>query len=69
MGHHINSDGQFQSDKYPELPPDKMVLSFKDKHARYCLLMYAKYTSDKELAEDIRTRYNSIIAEEEDAQA
>lgn len=30
MGHHIDDQGQFQSDKYPELGPDKVVISLKD---------------------------------------
>lgn len=30
MGHHIDAEGRFQSDKYPELAPDKVVISLKD---------------------------------------
>lgn len=67
MGHHINEKKQFQSDKYPELKPDKIVLSFKDRHARYALLVYAHQVKgaggDVELAEDILTRLESIKKE------
>ena len=60
MGHHINADGQFQSDKYPDLPPDKIVLSFKDPAARDALRTYVAtvkiFGGDEELAEDITTR-------------
>ena len=61
MGNHINSQGQFQSDKYPDLPPDKIILSFKDPVAREALSVYAKSTKDKELAEDILARIQSIV--------
>ena len=60
MGHHINEKGEFQSDKYPELPPNKIILSFKDKEAREVLRAYAKVTPDKELANDILKALNNI---------
>lgn len=53
MGHHINKEGNFQSDKYPELPENKIILSFKDKEAQVALKLYAETTQDKELGEDI----------------
>lgn len=53
MGHHINSDGDFQSDKHPDLPPNKIALDFRDIHARPCLILYASLTLDRELKEDI----------------
>ncbi len=56
MGHHIDSEGRFQSDKFPDLAPDKIVLSFKDRAARSALWFFAAATQDQELAEDIRTR-------------
>ena len=61
MARHINSKGQFQSDKYPDLPPDKIILSFKDPVAREALKLYAKNAQDKELAEDILARIQSIV--------
>lgn len=63
MGYHINSEGQFQSDKYPDLPPDKIILSFKDPLAREALFLYAKNTKDNMLAEDILARIQSIVEE------
>jgi hypothetical protein len=53
MGNHINENGRFQSDKYPELPENKIILSFKDPLAREVLKIYAKKTKDAELGEDI----------------
>lgn len=53
MGHHINKEGNFQSDKYPELPENKIILSFKDKTAREALKLYASMTGDIELGQDI----------------
>jgi len=55
MGHHIDKDGNFQSDKYPDLPPNKITLSFKDHAAQCALAEYIKHSDDKELAEDIRS--------------
>lgn len=60
MGHHINKQGEFQSDKYPDLPPDKIVLSFKDPEARKALDVFAVETSDFELSKDIWVRLRTI---------
>ncbi len=62
MGHHIDKQGRFQSDKYPDLAPDKIVVSFKHPQARNALLALATgyAESDPELAEDIRTRLRSL---------
>ena len=60
MGHHINKEGQFQSDKYPDLKPDKIVLSFHDKVAREALRVYCLLTEDTELKYDIRQRLLSL---------
>ena len=62
MGHHIDNEGRFQSDKFPDLAPDKIVLSFKDTRARAALTVLAvsyKHT-DRGLAEDIMARLESI---------
>lgn len=53
MGHHINKNGNFQSEKYPDLLENKIILSFKDFLAREVLKTYAKKTEDKELGKDI----------------
>ena len=64
MGHHINKQKQFQSDKYPDLPPDKIILSFNDPHARKALGMYVISVQccggDEELADDIEERLKTI---------
>ena len=62
MGHHIDSEGRFQSDKYPNLPPDKIVLSFKDPAARRALeeLAVAYECVDLDLAEDVQARLDSL---------
>jgi len=63
MGHHINEKGQFQSDKYPDLPPDKIILSFNDPVAREALRLYSKMTKDRELADDILERLKTLFKE------
>lgn len=52
-GHHINEKGQFQSDKYPDLPPNRIVLSFEDPMARIALKEFAHLTLDEELGKDV----------------
>jgi len=53
MGHHINEQGNFQSDKYPDLPENKIILSFNDPAARKALQVFAEASDDEELSEDI----------------
>ena len=53
MPHHINKKGQFQSDLHPELPPNKIILSFYDPEARQALEYFGHLTKDRELGEDI----------------
>lgn len=62
MGHHIDSEGRFQSDKYPDLAPDKIVVSFKDPRARRALRCVAEdyLHTDPELSLDITKRLESI---------
>jgi len=64
MGHHINSKGQFQSDKYSWLPPDKIILSFRDEYAQKALAVYAELTDEKELSEDIKERLKTICTQQ-----
>ncbi len=61
MGHHIDSEGLFRSDKYPELPPDRIVLSFEQPADRQALALFAHHTEDLELAKDIMTRIETIL--------
>lgn len=42
MGAHINTKGEFQSDKYPTCPPGKVPLSVKDPMAQDLLWDYAQ---------------------------
>ncbi len=62
MGHHIDSEGRFQSDRDRDLKPDRIVLSFNDPHAWSALAVYASYCreDDLELADDIEERLRSI---------
>ena len=62
MSHHINDKGEFQSDKYPDLPPDKIIISFKHSQTWRGLALIAKDydATDPDLAADIRTRLASI---------
>ena len=62
MGHHI-VNGRFQSDKYPYLKPDHVILSFKDPAARLGLKILANTTRDIEFGKDIKTRLKSIQKE------
>jgi len=63
MSHHINKIGEFQSDKYPDLGVDKIVLSFRDPatHAALAALAQNYEWIDPELAEDIRTRLKTVV--------
>jgi hypothetical protein len=58
MGAHINKTGQFQSDKYPDCPPDKVLLSLHDAKAQPLLWEYEN--DDKEFGEDIKARLDMI---------
>ena len=62
MGHHIDSEGRFQSDRYPDLGPDKIVVSFRHPQARRALSVLADdyAETDPGLAEDIRARLRSL---------
>ena len=64
MGTHIDSEGRFQSDKYPDLPPDRIVLSFEDEAARQALSVFCQHTKDKELATDILHRIETLLRSE-----
>ncbi|MBI2618220.1 hypothetical protein HYW58_02090 [Candidatus Kaiserbacteria bacterium] len=63
MAKHINNRGQFQSDKYPDLAPDKLILSFRDTEARSALKLFAETTKHKDLAESITERLTTILGE------
>lgn len=62
MGHHIDDQGRFQSDKHPDLPPDKIIVSFKDRRAHKALVILAEdcRETDPELCHDILTRVRCL---------
>ena len=63
-GHHIDSEGRFQSDKYPKLPPDKVVISLKDPRSWPGLRMIGAAYGDEdvEFAGDLLARVHELCA-------
>jgi hypothetical protein len=53
MGHHLTDDGDFQSDKHPELPENVFALHFDDQKARDLIREYAHRTDEDDLREDL----------------
>lgn len=66
MGHHFNDKGEFQSDKHPELPPDRIRLNLRNPRSKRALLVLAEdyEDTDPELAEDLRTRLETLHPED-----
>ena len=62
MGNHIDSQGRFKSDKYPDLEPDKLLLSFNDPLTRRALrtLVVDYWEVDPDFARDIQERLQTI---------
>jgi len=60
MGHHLNENDFFQSDKHPELKQHQIILNFRDEYAQKALAEYANCCEDKELADDIRTAIANV---------
>lgn len=64
MGHHIDDQGRFQSDKFPDLPPDKVIINLTDPKTRTGLLMLAeafkKDEATKEFGEDLEQRVRQL---------
>ncbi len=69
MGHHIDSNKDFQSDhkirlqQNGTLQPNHIVLDFDDPDATLALWVFAKGTRDKELGEDVETRLRTMERE------
>ena len=61
-GHHIDGEGRFQSDKHPNLAPDKVIVSFRHREAWPALAALAECyrEHDPEFAADIRTRLQTL---------
>ena len=59
---HINENGKFQSDKYPDTPEDAVLLKLKDPAARAVLRLYAELRrpKDEQFADDLLWRINQI---------
>ncbi len=55
MGHHLNKQDEFKSDKYDWCPKGYFALSFKDPLARKAIRLYATLIDDddEELAADL----------------
>jgi len=64
MSHRIDEQGRFQSDKHPDLPPDRIRLSFERKasHPALAALAEAYQDIDPGLANDIRARLRTVNA-------
>ena len=62
MGHHINKNGFFQSDKHPELKEHQIILNFKDVYAQGVLRDYALTCQDEELSHDIQMALINVKA-------
>lgn len=62
MSHHINAAGEFQSDKHPELPPDRIRLNLKNARSERALRVLAEdyRDADSELANDLIYRLNAL---------
>ena len=62
MGHHLNSAGEFQSDKHPGLPPDRIRLNFNAPLSQRALRVLAEDYADADpgLAADINTRLDTL---------
>lgn len=58
MGHHFDAEGRFQSDKHPDLPPDRIRLNLANPRSEKALRQLARDYADKdpELARDLDAR-------------
>jgi hypothetical protein len=61
--HQLNTLGQFQSDQFPNMRPDEIVLSFRDPAAIVVLHAFADLTDDNDLAVAIVKRLDAIADE------
>lgn len=67
MGHHIDSEGRFQSDKHPGLPPDRIRLNLANPRSERALRVLAEdyAEADPELARDLVTRLDALYGSPE----
>ena len=61
MGHHIDAQGRFQSDKFPGLPPDVVGIKIKPETAEFLWRLADLYESaDPEFATDLKVRLTAL---------
>lgn len=65
MSTHIDDEGRFQSEKYPLLPPDQIILSFHGEAERRALLVFADHYPDREFAEAVKARVYALMGDDE----
>jgi hypothetical protein len=63
MSQYLNKYCQFQSDQYPDMLPDEIVLSFHDPATIEALYAFAELTEDDDLAVAIVRRLDAIAEE------
>jgi len=64
MGHHINAEGGFQSDKHPSLPPNRIRLNLENPRSYRALRQLAEDYSrhDAELGADLNQVLDELYA-------
>lgn len=67
MGHHIDNKGRFQSDKHPELPPDRIRINMANPRSMRAMFVLAQdyQEIDHELSNDIVRRLLNLYSDEE----
>lgn len=62
MGHHIDEQGRFQSDKHPDLPPDRVRVSLENPRSVRALRQLARdyWSHDREFSEDLDRRLTEL---------
>ena len=55
MGHHLDANGDFQSDKHPELKPNRVLVNLENPLSARGMLRLAQdyHDTDEEFAEDV----------------
>jgi len=54
MGEHLTEEGRFKSDKYDWCPEGFFAMKLSDPLAQHAILLYAMFTKDEELSEDLK---------------
>lgn len=71
MGHHFDDQGRFQSDKHPDMPPDRLRVSIANPRSARALLQLAKdyREHDPEFSDDLRRRVVELHGDPETVHA